>query len=63
MLMMWFIWLPVVVIGILFFIRYVNLNETPYQRGESPLELLKRRYANGEISDEEFEKKKKKILE
>lgn len=34
----------------------------PVSRDESPLEILKRRYASGEIDHEEFEKTKKTIL-
>jgi len=30
---------------------------------ESPLELLKRRYANGELSDEEYEEKKRRLMQ
>jgi uncharacterized membrane protein len=29
---------------------------------ESPMDILKKRYANGEISKEEFEKMKKEII-
>lgn len=31
-------------------------------QGESPLEILKKRYARGEINKEEFEQKKKDLL-
>ena len=30
---------------------------------ESPLEVLKRRYAQGELSDEEFEEKKRRLTQ
>ncbi|MBI4268154.1 MAG: SHOCT domain-containing protein [Chloroflexi bacterium] len=33
-----------------------------YPRGESALEVLKKRYARGEISKEEFEEKKKDLV-
>lgn len=31
------------------------------QRGESPLDILKRRYAKGEISQEDFDRMKREI--
>lgn len=33
------------------------------QRNSSPLQILKERYAKGEISDEEFDRMKKKLTE
>ncbi|WP_217988315.1 SHOCT domain-containing protein [Aliifodinibius salipaludis] len=32
------------------------------QNKETPMEILKRRYANGEIDEEEFNKRKKELL-
>jgi uncharacterized membrane protein len=32
-----------------------------HERGESPLELLKRRYAAGELTDEEFDAKRRRL--
>jgi len=52
-------WL-LVLIGLVLLIKY--LWEGGAKREESALELLKKRYARGEISKEEFEEKKKDIV-
>jgi len=53
----------VVVIGIVFLIRWL-VQSTRGRAGsaESALEILKRRYAKGEIEKKEFEQKKKDLL-
>lgn len=63
--MMFVIWIPFLVIGIVLLIKFMGNNgfrKFTKQEKESPLEILKRRYANGEISTEEYEERKK-ILE
>jgi len=35
-----------------------SLRRTPFQRESSPLEIIKARYANGEISRDEYERLK-----
>ncbi len=58
----WFIWvilLGVIIWGILQFTNrnsQINDNES-----ESPMDILKKRYASGEISKEKFEEIKEKI--
>jgi uncharacterized membrane protein len=50
----------------LFAILYEGDEDTDPSEGtpdESPLETLKRRYANGELSDEEFERRLERLLE
>jgi|Deesub1362A_J573_1020465.scaffolds.fasta_scaffold24899_2 putative membrane protein len=58
-------WIAVIV-GIVFLIRWLILStKTPSQHGrqeESALDILKKRYARGEIDKEEFEQRKKDLL-
>ncbi|MDO9097230.1 MAG: SHOCT domain-containing protein [Candidatus Methanoperedens sp.] len=53
-------WL-MVLIGLVLLIKYL-WEGGGTRREESALELLKKRYARGEISKEEFEEKKKDLL-
>jgi putative membrane protein len=57
-------WIAVIV-GIIFLIRWVVVStHGSVHRGsseDSPLDILKRRYARGEINKEEFEEKKKDL--
>jgi putative membrane protein len=50
-----------VIIGIVFLIRWL-VQSTRSGAGESALDILKRRYASGEIDRKEFEQKKKDLL-
>jgi len=56
---LWWILIIVVIVGaVSFFIRQGN----PASREKSALDILKERYARGEISKEEFEEKKRDVL-
>jgi len=57
-----FIFWILILVGLILLIKY--LWEGAGSRGaqESALEVLKKRYAKGEISKEEFEEKKKDLL-
>ena len=69
--MPWYGWIgPILMIGfwalvvtaIVFFIRYL-VRESRRSRRDPPfLEILKARYAKGEISKEEFEEKKRDLF-
>ena len=63
-IIMFFFW-GAAIAGIVFFVRWLVLS-TRKGRGpsqeESALDILKKRYARGEISKEEYEKIKKDIL-
>jgi len=60
---MWIFWIAVLV-GLVFLIKWIvqqsSSGET--KEKEDALEILKKRYARGEIDQEEFEQKKKDLL-
>ncbi len=60
---MWIFWIAIIV-DIIFLVKWIVMQSRPggQQREESPLEILKKRYARGEIDKEEFEQKKKDLL-
>ena len=60
---MWIFWIAIFV-GLFFLIRWIVLQSRPGEGKieESSLELLKKRYARGEIDRNEFEQKKKDLL-
>lgn len=60
---MWIFWISVIV-GLFFLIKWiVQSNKLGESRiGDSSLEILKRRYVQGEIDKQEFEQKKKDLL-
>ncbi len=60
---MWIFWIAIIV-GIFFLVKWIVMQSRPggQQQGESSLEILKKRYARGEIDKEEFEQKKKDLL-
>jgi len=49
-----------VILGIIYLLKLVIGAEK--QKGETSLEVLKKRYARGEITKDEFEEKKKDII-
>jgi putative membrane protein len=54
--------LGILILGLIFLSRWL-LGMTKAQRGEdSALDILKKRYARGEIDKEEFEQKKRDLL-
>jgi len=58
--MMWVIWLPIMVFFFIFLYRFFDsANKNKHPEKESPLDILKRRYANGEVSTAEHEERKK----
>jgi putative membrane protein len=51
-----------VIIGIVILIKFVTGGIKRNDGHESPLDVLKKRYARGEISKEEFEAKKRDLV-
>jgi len=58
MMYTWIIVLGIIVLGI---ILYVGKNGSKILKRESPEEILDRRFANGEISKEEYEERNQGI--
>lgn len=60
-----FLFWILIIIGVILLIVWLVRRPGRYERGhgeESPLDILRKRYALGEISKEEFERMKKDIL-
>lgn len=60
--MMFFWWFLIIAFIVLLVKTFFNSSTHKSDR-ETPLEILKRRYADGEIDREEFEEKKRDLLE
>jgi putative membrane protein len=58
----WIIGLFVLIAIIWIIFKTINQNNKPAQLDKSALDILKERYASGEINKEEFEEKKKGLL-
>jgi len=57
MMLMWVL----VIAGVVALIKWLGSSST--QRGETPLEILKTRYARGEINKEEYERMRRELQE
>lgn len=55
----WVFWL---ILWICFFSFMMPVRRTTYRQMQSPLQLLQRRYAAGEITSEEYEERRAKLL-
>lgn len=58
---MMFTWIIVLVVIVLAVILYAGKNGSKILKRENPLEILDRRFANGEISKEEYQERKQII--
>ncbi len=60
---MWIYWIALIV-GIIFLIRWIVQQSKPMEQrpSQDPLELLKKRYVNGEIEQDEYMERKKNLL-
>ncbi len=59
---LWLIFWILAFIGLVLLIRYLWKGGRNNREEESALEILKKRYAKGEINREEFEERKKGLL-
>jgi putative membrane protein len=50
-----------VIAGIIYLIRYLGQDARDRQQSKTPLDILKERYARGEIDKEEFERRKRDL--
>ncbi len=51
----------VIILGIIALIRWAARGERHFREGKSALDILKERYAKGEINHKEFEERKKDL--
>jgi len=59
---LWLIFWILIIIGLVLLIKYLWEGGGARREQESALEILKKKYARGEIGKEEFEEKKKDLL-
>lgn len=60
---MMFFWWFLIILLVVFAIRVlIRINQKDQRKEETPIEILERRYANGEIDEEEFNKRKRELL-
>ena len=53
--------MALVVVGVIVVVRYLGRDVSSQKETETALELLKKRYAKGDIDKEEFEEKRKAL--
>jgi putative membrane protein len=60
--MHWIWWIVWIFFWMLFLSFMTPMRRSTYREMQSPLQLLKRRYAAGEITSEEYEERRTKLL-
>lgn len=50
-----------IILGVVALIRHLGAPQEPVRDGKTPMEILKERYARGEIDKKEYEEKKKDL--
>lgn len=56
-----FFWWIIVIVAIVIAAKWLFDQRGPGEQRESPIDILKRRYAQGEISRDEFQKRKEEL--
>ncbi|MFP8489206.1 SHOCT domain-containing protein [Gracilimonas sp. Q87] len=59
---MMFLWWFLIIVLIIVIVRFLPRSSQSNQNKETPMEILKRRYASGEIEEEEFNERKRELL-
>ncbi len=59
--LLWFILVILPMIGIIFLILYIVIRETSAEKKKDALEILKERFAKGELTEEEYLRMKKEL--
>jgi putative membrane protein len=54
-------WIGLIIVGFLLFRQYAKGKKGSENTGSSPLDILRQRYAKGEINKEEYEAKKRDL--
>lgn len=57
----WVFWIVIIVLIVYLIVRFTNQQNTRSTSNKSALDILKKRYARGEITKEEFDKMKNDI--
>lgn len=60
-MLMMIVWLILIVLGIVALFKWISGTNDEDSKPDSALEILRKRYANGEITKEEFEERKQNI--
>ena len=63
MMYFWFILLVAFIVALVYLLKNAKLGGLSLRQKEAPLDVLKRRFARGEISKEEYEERKAILLE
>lgn len=58
---MWLFWI-LIIVAIVFLFKAGGSDRSSDEKHETPLEILEKRFARGEIDEEEFRRRKKELL-